>query len=722
MSRDLSKYCLSLFLFLCLFSNAQETGNNGSNDLEFRPTLGLGTGVFSFYGEISSAKGFQNPMLSRIGYDLSIGQDLTHYLNLRFYTIFGRLGATGIGTNRSSNFESAIRAGGVNLTYNFGNFLSESRHISPYILVGIESFEFLSKTDLYDSRGNKYHYWTDGSIRNIDENSPDAEKAILITRDYKYESDIRELNLDGFGKYPERSFAIPVGAGLLFHLSDRMDFKIGTTLHITKTDLIDGRTPSSVGSRAGNKQNDRFLMSSVALHYNLSGKPRSKQSKEEFSQEDLLALDNGDEDSDGVNDYKDRSPFTPAGVSVDTSGIPLDSDGDRVSDFKDDEVNSAPGAIVTTKGITLTDSLAEAIYLAYIDSTGASGKWVSLDSVRPPARDVYVVKVGEFKSGVPPETINKFLSIKDINSVTTGDSTTVYTAGRFYSYKEAEQRRTELQQAGITDAVVVLHKNNTFTKVDGPLNAEQEAKVLAENKGQQPGNNGELGIVKKPGEVDLGNQGTTGNETTGTTSNEAGSVKGVVYRVQVGAYRKQLSKQIFAGLPDVVTVTAENGVTKYMTGTFTDIKDAARHRADLLVKGYTGAFIVAFKDGQRVNLNETGVKYVVPKTQEEENKERSDNVQSAINKDLVSFKVQVGIFKNEVPSDIMEKFAQIKGIEAEKTPEGLSRYTVGPFKTYKEAAARKAELIKQFNLQGAFIVAFFKERTIDVQEAIELTK
>ncbi len=722
MSKILLKYCLWIFVFLSLSATSQDTGNN---DMELRPTLGLGTGVFSFYGEISSSKGFQNPMLSRVGYDLSIGQDLTEYLNLRFYTIFGKLGATGIGENRSSNFESAIRAGGVNLTYNFGNFLKSSRHISPYILVGIESFEFLSKTDLYDSKGNKYYYWTDGSIRNIDESSPDAEKAIFINRDYKYESDIRELNQDGFGKYPERSWAVPIGAGVLFHLSDRMDFKIGTTLHITKTDLIDGRTPGSVGLRAGNKQQDRFLMSSVALHYNLSGSKRDKESKEEFSEQDLLALDNGDEDNDAVNDYKDKSPFTPADVSVDTSGVPIDTDGDRVADYKDEELNSASGAVVLTNGVTLTDSLAEAMYLSYIDSTGAYGKWIVLDSQKPASRDVYVVKVGEFKSGVPPETINKFLSIKDINSAVTPDSTTVYTAGRFYSYQEAKKRRDELQQAGLTDAAVVLHKNNTFTNVDGPVNGDQEMKVIAENKTKaETENKGELGIVKKPGEVELTTPGKSDIEqmTTPGSAGTPSNIKGVVYRVQVGAYKKKLSKQLFSGLPDVVTVTAENGVTKYMTGTFTDINEAAKHRADVLVMGYNGAFIVAFKDGQRVNLNETGVKYVVPKSEEEENKERSDNVQSAINKDLVSFKIQVGIFKNDVPSDIMEKFSRIKGIEAEKTPEGLSRYTVGPFKTYKEAAAKKAELIKQYNIQGAFIVAYFKERIIDVQEAIEITK
>jgi cell division protein FtsN len=729
MSASFSKYCVFLLLFVCLSGYAQTTEND--DDPSLKPTIGLGTGVFSFYGEISSNTGFQNPMLSRVGYDLSIGQDLTHYLNLRFYTIFGKLGATGSGVNFNQNFESTIRAGGVNLTYNFGNFLKPGRHLSPYLLVGIESFEFLSKTDLYDDKGNKYFYWSDGSIRNIDESSPDAEKAIFIVRDYKYETDIREQNLDGFGKYAERSFAVPVGAGIIFHLSDRMDFKIGSALHLTKTDLIDGRTSKSIGTRLGNKENDRFLMSSVALHYNLSGKinRKEKESKEEFTPEELLALDSGDEDNDAVGDYKDRSPFTPSGVSVDTSGIPVDTDNDRVPDFKDKQVESPSGAVVTTEGVELTDSLAEAIYLTYMDSTGAYGKRVVLDSPIA-SRDVYVVKVGEFKSGVPPDVINKFLSVQDITSVTSADSITTYTAGRYYSYKQAEERRAQLVKEGLTDAAVVLYKNNSFTSVTGPVNGEQEMKVIAEAKAKTETENkqntdqGQLGVIKKPGEVEIEhNEGNAVKEgTSEPVIAEAGKMEGVVYRVQVGAYKRKLSKQVFTGLPDMVTVTAPNGVTKYLSGTFKDYKDAAQHRVDLLVKGYNGAFIVAFKDGERMNLDQTGVKYVEKKTEEEEKVERSDNEQHAINKDLVTFKIQVGVFKNEVPDDIMEKFTRIKGIEAERTKEGLQRYTVGPFKTYQEAAKKKAELIKEYNLQGAFLVAYFKERMIDVQEAIELTK
>ncbi len=121
----------------------------------FKPTLGLGTGLFSYYGDLYQ-KHFVNPSLSRIGYELSLSQPVTPYLRLSFYTMFGKLGANERLIYRNVNFESQIRIGGVHFEYNFANFMPGKRSIRPWVSVGFESFEFLTKTDLYDANGNLY--------------------------------------------------------------------------------------------------------------------------------------------------------------------------------------------------------------------------------------------------------------------------------------------------------------------------------------------------------------------------------------------------------------------------------------------------------------------------------------------------------------------------------------------------------------------------------------
>ncbi|HYG50963.1 MAG TPA: hypothetical protein VD905_08665, partial [Flavobacteriales bacterium] len=296
----------------------------------FKPTFGLGIGNFTFFGDVGNDyKGFHS-LVSRIGYELKVNHSLTDYLDLGFYVIFGKLSANERDSVRNLNFESQIRTGGAILQYNFSHLLAIDHDVEPYIFAGFESFEFLSKTDLYDKFGNRYYYWSDGSIRNVDESSPNAENSILIQRDYTYESDLREQNLDGFGKYRERSWAIPVGVGVQFKIGKRMNFKVGTSMHFTFTDLVDNVTEESVGDRQGNAKNDRFLYSSFSLNYDLVGPDKSKKKEDPIIREeddgDYYVMDLTDLDKDGVRDFKDNCLNTPEGVKVDVKGCPLDKD------------------------------------------------------------------------------------------------------------------------------------------------------------------------------------------------------------------------------------------------------------------------------------------------------------------------------------------------------------------------------------------------------------
>ncbi|MDR3668488.1 MAG: OmpA family protein [Ignavibacteriaceae bacterium] len=60
-----------------------------------------------------------------------------------------------------------------------------------------------------------------------------------------------------------------------------------------------------------------------------------------------------DSDNDGVPDYMDKCPGTPAGVKVDMFGCPLDSDGDGVPDYLDNCPNTPHGVAVDSHGCPL---------------------------------------------------------------------------------------------------------------------------------------------------------------------------------------------------------------------------------------------------------------------------------------------------------------------------------------------------------------------------------
>ncbi len=725
-------------------SNSASSEKKIENEFVFKPAIGLGTGMFSFYGDLYD-KHFQAPMVSRIGYDLNLSQRLNDYLQFNFYVLFGKLGANERYTpvNRNLNFESQIRVGGLNLTYNFDHFLPKKRDASPYISLGFESLEFLSKTDLFDQYGNRYYYWADGSTRNIDETAPNAFMAVEIKRDYTYESDIREMNLDGFGKYPERTWSVPVGAGALFKINDFWTFKLGATMHFTFTDYIDGVSSKSVGNRVGKKGNDKFMMTSFSLHYNFGMKEKAEDEIDEdtFKDVDFFALDLSDIDKDGVPDAIDSCQGTPEGVPVDAKGCPLDDDNDNVPNFKDDELDSPKDSFVDVKGVQLNDSILDYQYRFYMDSTGAFATVVKHDHngkelYNSLYQKEYMVDVGTFKKGLPPELMTKFLSIGDISNTNIDDSTTVYTAGKFNNLLDAELRKKQLVSEGLTGAKVVYKQNGKF--YDAPAynavnsgNANNTTNSNNTNSNSNTTNSNNTNSNTTNSNTNTNNNSTTTNTIDNNNSNNtnnnvntntdlAASSGKVVIRVQLGAYKNRLSKNVFKDINDLIEIKTDDGLYKYMSGSFSTVEEAAKHKVNLLLKGYQGAFITAYKDGKRVSLKDAGA---TPQKKEDISEAGADNTEvNAVNKKLVTFKVQVGVFKNEPPADKLAKYENVKGLSKETTPTGLNRYTVGPFADYASAQAAKENLIKNIAIEDAFILAFFNGEYITIQEALELLK
>lgn len=705
------------------YTSPSSTTSSEPTEFIFKPTIGLGTGMFSFFGDMYQ-KHFQSPQVSRIGYELNVTQALNSYLQINFNVLSGHLGANErfVNNGRNLNFESRIFLGGVRVIYDFGNFLPADREASPYILTGVETFEFTSKTDLFDSKGNRYYYWSDNSIRNMSETDPNAENAIEIKRDYTYETDLQRLNRDGFGKYPEHSFAIPVGVGVRFKINDYLNFNVGTTLHFTMTDYIDGITANSTENRAGNKSKDRFLMTSFGLSYNFGLTKGEKIPEEEnFFKDngvDFLALENEDQDGDGVSDFLDSCQGTPAGVPVDIKGCPLDDDEDAIPSYKDVEVNSRVEAFVDEKGLELTDSVIAYRYNFYMDSVGAFAKVEVHDHNGAIIKNRYLekeyaVELGIFKTGLPPELMTQFLSIDDISTTVLDDSTTVYTAGKFSGRQEAETRKQELLASGLTNIKVVYKQRGTFHDPE-----EEDAGSTATGKD----------IAITPGET------ATSKNTTSKNTNKTehvyrdgktargiipGEIKtpGMVFRVQLGAYRKQLSKNVFPEVSDLIEIKTDDSLYKYMTGTFKTIDGAAKHKANMLMKGYEGAFIAAYKDGNRISLKKAGA---TPINQGEEITEVSDHTPiSGVTKRLVVYKVQVGAYKNNVPAQ-QPKFENMK--ITKESSKGYNRYLTGEFSDYAAALKHKNELLNSNTVVEAFVVAYFNGQVISLQEAAELLK
>jgi OOP family OmpA-OmpF porin len=113
----------------------------------------------------------------------------------------------------------------------------------------------------------------------------------------------KDLNFD----QDRIDYALPsAGGGLNFRLSPGIMLNLQETFSYSNKDRRDGVI-------AGKK--DAYLSHMAGLTFNFGDKK--------------------DADNDGVSDRNDTCPNTPAGVSVDASGCPLDQDKDGVADYLD---------------------------------------------------------------------------------------------------------------------------------------------------------------------------------------------------------------------------------------------------------------------------------------------------------------------------------------------------------------------------------------------------
>jgi hypothetical protein len=647
-----------------------------------KATLGMGAGMFAFFGDVGSQHAEYSPLLARPGFEIRASVPFNDWLEGGLYALHGRLGVNERSLVRSLNFESRITIGGFQFRYNFHHLLNRERVVEPFVTVGFESVEFLTKTDRVDAQGREYQYWSDGSIRDIAEDSPLAGQAQVLVRDHVYESDVRELDLDGFGKYPERTWAIPVGIGARMNLGGGFDFRVGTTMHFTMTDLVDGVSDESVGDRKGQVGNDRFLYSSFSLGYAIPLDRKEKKAKitplksEEL---DLIVLQD-DADGDGVKDMVDECPDTPANVKVDAKGCPIDMDGDGVPDHLDEEAGTAPGAYVDARGVTITDEALLERHLNYLDSGNVAIVRSSVESFGPikqkttaASKRVYVVKVGTQVEGISEDLIQRILSLPDVRTLESGD-TTYYVVGNYDAIPEALRRELELRGLGI-ESTVMAEENGRLVDVSKEVQAERERR-------------------KGMGAVD--------------------DSRDVIVRVQLGAFRRKLSKNIFNNVPDLVAIQGEDGLMRYYTGSFTDVNQAADHKVKMLLQGFEGAFLVAFKQGKRVSMKEAGARLTGP--------EDLRNIPSgSVNKSVLRFRVQVGSFVGsvrEVPMETMGKYIEIGDVEPLSSADGV-RYLHGRFTTRADAEAARARL-RGLGLADAFVVGEMNGHVIPAEDAERL--
>jgi hypothetical protein len=249
---------------------------------------------------------------------------------------------------------------------------------------------------------------------------------------------------------------------------------------------------------------------------------------------------------------------------------------------------------------------------------------------------------------------------------------------------------------------------------------------------------------------------------------------GVIYKVQIGAFRNKINPEMFNGITPLSAEDAGNGVYRYTAGIFKSLTGANMAKGKIVEIGFSDAFVVAFFNGQRIlltkaenvinsstesqqqvyqkqkadelaALKKAGIKesdaYIAKSSRKNPiNKYKSLNVPNPSRKGTsnssstaflnnenkpskgasrstnatgVYYTVQIGVFSSKKTSSDLHGISPLVTHINER---GLIRYSTGIFKSFEQANERKAEARAQ-GAEDAYVAVYRDGVRISTEEA-----
>lgn len=256
-----------LFIFGNIFAQ-------GKGIFDTLPSISIGAGVLSFKGDVGKDNTVSPSSRMRAGYSIAIGQRINNMLDVSISGVFGKLTSTEYTTLVNRNFESKIKQLDVSVLFRTDELLSEFS-LTPYVGLGLGFMSFDPHADLLDKNGNKYFYWTDGSVRDRTENIPNTITSRMLIHDYNYETQLKDSAVN----YSRKAMTIPLTIGLNFSILNNLSAKIGLTYFMIFSDYVD--------NVKANGNNDSYTYSNVTVTYRFRKFDRKKAKIDDSRYDDV---------------------------------------------------------------------------------------------------------------------------------------------------------------------------------------------------------------------------------------------------------------------------------------------------------------------------------------------------------------------------------------------------------------------------------------------------
>jgi hypothetical protein len=206
--------------------------------------------------------------------------------------------------------------------------------------------------------------------------------------------------------------------------------------------------------------------------------------------------------------------------------------------------------------------------------------------------------------------------------------------------------------------------------------------------------------------------------------------EGSFYTIQVGAFRSPVANNTFNQFAPVYAERQTNGFIRYSTGFFSSYTEAIQARNEIRQMGYVDAFIVAYKNRERVRYSE--LMTVAERASTSGNPAPTNaNVPTtlvdltyysdplAVPANLIEktegvfLTVQIGVYGKPSRNTILNTYSDL---HVEKLANGQVRYASGKFQIMADVITQR-DFVRANGIPDAFITAYKNGKRITVPEA-----
>lgn len=345
------------------------------------------------------------------------------------------------------------------------------------------------------------------------------------------------------------------------------------------------------------------------------------------------------------------------------------------------------------------------------------------------------VQIGAFKNPIPQD---RFSGLAPVGAETTPFGFVRYQVGMFNKYQAAVAVRNDLKKLKYNDAFVVAYRNGKRIPLGEALDTLRKT-----GEDITPNANSTAGITVNSN-IPVNPEATVSNVAPVKTDGELNTMNGAFYTIQIGVYGNNVSAAGLLNLSPVFKEALSTGYNRYTAGIYSNFEKVNADRARVNTLGIPDAFVSGYINGKRVKFNEaldnsggnlqflperpiifagagqntaantgtaTAVNTTTTNVQPFNNGVKEGPVPTAENgvktdETGVTFKVQIGAYRNQVPANIADTWLKVKTWPIKYTQvNDLFIYTVGSFSEARFAKTLKAEVVS-LGITDAFVAVF----------------